>query len=200
MGDNYKRIVEANVAKLYAKLPHDLADRIGASQSEEQFTFAAFGGICRIQSQGIHLDDERQTNVIGILLSLYALHADPAHLVLEPFKAYKDFPNSMPYAGAFVSHTEQILVPHVGNLKKAQDRICQRLNGHDATTRVAGDFAWVLYPLPKIALCYIFYEADEDFPASVTCLFSSNADLFLPMDALADVGEYTSKKILTLLG
>ncbi len=105
----------------------------------------------------------------------------------------------MPYAGAFVSHTEQILVPHVGNLKMAQDRICQHLNGQNATNRVSGDFAWVIYPLPKIALCYIFYEADEDFPASVTCLFSHNADMFLPMDALADVGEYTSKKILTLL-
>jgi len=200
MEDNYTRIVEANVAKLYANLPRDLADRMGASQSTEQFTFAAFGGICRIESQGIHLDDERQTDVIGILLSLYALHADPAPCVLEPFKAYKDFPNSMPYAGAFVSHTEQLLVPHVGNLKTVQGRICQGLNGQDAANSVSGDFAWLVYPLPKIALCYIFYEADEDFPASVTCLFSHNADMFLPMDALADVGEYTSKKILALLG
>jgi hypothetical protein len=199
MEDNYKKIVEANVARLYARLPLDLADRLGASQSEEEFTFSAFGGLCRIEPHGIHLDDEHQTDVIGILLSLYALHADPALCVLEPFKAYKDFPNSMPYAGAFVSHTEQILVPHVDNLKTVQDRICQRLNGQDATTRVAGDFAWLVYPLPKIALCYIFYEADEDFPASVTCLFSNNAAMYLPMDALADVGEYTSKKILALL-
>jgi len=57
----------------------------------------------------------------------------------------------------------------------------------------------MVYPLPKIALCYIFYEADEDFPASVTCLYSNNASSFLPIDALADVGEYTSKKILTVI-
>ena len=55
------------------------------------------------------------------------------------------------------------------------------------------------YPLPKIALCYIFYEADDDFPALVTCLFSNNVNQFLPVDGLADVGEYISRKILNLI-
>jgi hypothetical protein len=64
---------------------------------------------------------------------------------------------------------------------------------------VSGDIAFRVMPLPKIALCYIFYEADEDFPASATCLFSANANDFMPMDGLADTGEYTSRKILQLL-
>jgi len=42
---------------------------------------------------------------------------------------------------------------------------------------------------------YIFYEPDDDFAASVICLYSNNALLFLPVDGLADVGEYCSKKI-----
>ena len=64
---------------------------------------------------------------------------------------------------------------------------------------VAGDFSFVLYPLPKIALCYILYLPDEEFPASVTCLFSRNALSFMPLDGLADVAEYTSKAIIQLL-
>ena len=63
----------------------------------------------------------------------------------------------------------------------------------------AGDFSLIVYPLPKIALNYIFYRADDDFPATVTCLFSHNAAAFLPTDALADTGEYTSKKILEII-
>jgi hypothetical protein len=54
-------------------------------------------------------------------------------------------------------------------------------------------------PFPKIKLYYIFYRADEDFSASATCLFSNNALSFLPVDALADTGEYTSKKIIELI-
>ncbi|MGD8834917.1 MAG: DUF3786 domain-containing protein [Desulfobacteraceae bacterium] len=45
----------------------------------------------------------------------------------------------------------------------------------------------------------MFYEADEDFPASVTCLYSHNANRFMPMDGLADVGEYTSRAVLEIV-
>ncbi|MFO7839384.1 MAG: DUF3786 domain-containing protein [Desulfosalsimonadaceae bacterium] len=85
------------------------------------------------------------------------------------------------------------------NYEKMADAIRELFSGRDAPAEVSGDFAFVLYPLPKIALCYIFYEADEEFPASVTCLFSNNAREFLPVDALADVGEHTSGKILGYL-
>jgi hypothetical protein len=48
-------------------------------------------------------------------------------------------------------------------------------------------------------LNYIFYCADDEFPAAATCLYSNNAQSFLPIDALADTGEYTSRKIIELV-
>jgi len=33
----------------------------------------------------------------------------------------------------------------------------------------------------------------------VTCLYSNNAIEFIPIDGLADVGEYTSKEIVGIL-
>jgi len=199
MSDNYAKIVKDNLERLYLKLPEDLARDLPADQSGDRFVFEAFGERCEIQPDGILLGDVPQTRVIGILISLYALHARPEPSVLEPFSAFKDLHNSMPYAGAFVSHTQQILVHHVESIIKAGNRIMEQLRGQKAPASVEGDYAFVVYPLPKIALCYIFYEADDDFPASVTCLYSNNALLFSPIDALADVGEYTSKKMLTLI-
>ena len=61
------------------------------------------------------------------------------------------------------------------------------------------NYAKIVQTNLKKLYCYILYEADEDFPAAVTCLYSSNADRFMPMDGLADVGEYTSKKIIDLV-
>ena len=75
----------------------------------------------------------------------------------------------------------------------------ETFGGEDASHTAGGDFSFVVYPLPKIALCYIFYEADDDFTASATCLYSNNADAFMPIDGLADVGEYTSKAILEII-
>jgi len=138
--------------------------------------------------------------VLGILISLYALNARPEACIPQPLKAFKEFPDSAPYAGAFATHTEQLLVPHVPEIKEAVETITRTLKGEKSPSGTGGDFSFMVYPLPKIALCYIFYEADDDFPASVTCLYSHNANQFMPIDGLADVGEYTSRKILSLIG
>jgi hypothetical protein len=199
MGDNYAKIIKDNLKRLYENFPEDLARGLPSERDGDSFLFDTFGEKCELRPDGIFLNEVQQTGVIGILISLYALHAGPEPSMLEPLKAFKDFPNSMPYAGAFVSHTQQILVPHVDKIQKARDQIMANLLGCEAPASVKGDFSFIVYPLPKIALCYIFYEADDDFSASVTCLYSNNALSFLPIDALADVGEYTSRKIIGLI-
>ena len=197
--DNYARLAKDNLDRLYATLPGDLQSNLPAEKNGMAFTFTAFGRSCVISPGKILLDGAEPSGVIGILLSLYALHTVPEVPVLEPLRAFKEFPDSAPYVGAFASHTELNLVPAVDQIKAKTDRIIERLDGQPAPASVSGDFAFVVRPLPKIFLCYIFYEADEDFPPSVTCLFSCNANRFMPMDGLADVGEYTSKTILDLI-
>jgi uncharacterized protein DUF3786 len=197
--DNYAKIAKENLDRLYADLPEDLAHNLPGKQNGNRFVFNAFGETCVVDPSGISLGDEKHSSIFNILISLYALNARSDTCVLAPLKAFKEFENSMPYVGAFTTHTEQLLVPHVHKIKAAIQKIKGSLNGKDAPVDAGGDFAFVLFPLPKIALCYIFYEADDDFPASVTCLYSHNASLFLPVDGLADVGEYTSKKMLTLI-
>jgi len=199
MTDNYTKIVEDNLDKLYCNLPQDLSKNLPGKQEGERFVFDAFGEKCMIEPKGITLGDKEHSSVFGILISLYALNACSDMCIPEPFKAFKEFPDSMPYAGAFTTHTEQLLVPYVAKIKESVQIITKMLKGEDSPAGTGGDFSFIVYPLPKIALCYIFYGADEDFPASVTCLYSNNANLFLPIDGLADVGEYCSKTILELI-
>jgi len=197
--DNYARLAKENLQRLYKNLPKDLENNLPAEKNGSVFTFTAFGRTCAITPDGISLDGAEPPGVIGILLSLYALHAVSDAPVIEPLRAFKEFPDSAPYVGAFASHTEQILVPAVEPIKTRTDIVVEKLDGRPAPASVSSDFAFVVRPLPKIYLCYIFYEADEDFPPSVTCLYSANANRFMPMDGLADVGEYSSKTILELV-
>ncbi|MCF8113118.1 MAG: DUF3786 domain-containing protein [Desulfotignum sp.] len=199
MPDNYEKIVQDNLKKLYDPLPPDLDQRLGTNREGNRFLFDAFGQPCTIGPDRITLGMETAPSILGILISLYALHAGTEICVPSPFRAFKEFDDSMPYAGAFATHTEQVLVPHVMSVKNNLEKIFFALKGENPPADTPGDIAFVVYPLPKIALCYILYEADEDFPAAVTCLYSSNADRFMPMDGLADVGEYTSKKIIDLV-
>jgi hypothetical protein len=87
----------------------------------------------------------------------------------------------------------------VAQIEQHLERIAVEIGGKPDPPGVSGDFSILLFPLPKIALGYVFYRADDDFPASVTCLFSANAPVHLPTDALADVGEYTSREILRII-
>ena len=195
----YEEIIKKNLRRLYRQFPEDLAEKIPASREDDGFLFRAFGESCRITSEGIKLGDNAETGPLGIVISLYTLHIDTVSCQLTPFKAFREMPDSMPYVGAFASHTESALVNHIDRIERKADRIAHQFNGSREAYKDAGDFSFIVYPLPKIALNYIFYRADDEFPAAVTCLFSHNADAFLPTDALADTGEYTSKKILDIL-
>jgi len=199
MKDNYEKIVQDNLERLYDNLPEDLARDLPGEQEGDRFIFDAFGEKCFIEPQGITIGEEAYSSVLGVLISLYAVNVRSDKCIPAPFRAFKEFPDSMPYAGAFATHTEQLLVPYVSKIRKAILPIIETLKGEESPEGTGGDFSFIVYPLPKIALCYIFYEADEEFSASVTCLYSNNARLFLPLDALADVGEYTSRKIIKLI-
>lgn len=198
MAGNYSIIIRENLARFFEKLTDDLPDRTGGQIKDNMIYFNAFGDQCRITPDVIYLGDEVQEGPLGIILSLYLLHARKERMTLEPFKAFKEFPDSMPYTGAFVTHTESILAPYVERIESSKARIDQKFNVEIPSKNV-GDFSFIVPALPKISLCYIFYRADEDFPASATCLYSNNANYFMPMDGLADIGEYMSKKIISCL-
>ncbi|MDH3956889.1 MAG: hypothetical protein OET81_09365, partial [Desulfobacteraceae bacterium] len=92
MSNNYAKIVQDNLEKLFENIPTDLADALPAQQNGDAFLFEAFGETCEIRSDGIYLGEVQQAGVIGILISLYALNAKPETCLIEPLKAFKDFP------------------------------------------------------------------------------------------------------------
>lgn len=199
---NYRKLTLMNLDKLYLDLPTDLGDRLGAECEGTDFTFPAFGRTCRLHPDGLSLDGEEEDGPMGIILSLYALHAEPGRPADGSVTAFREFRDSAPYVGAFKTHTENILIPFVESIETARQEIMETLNGvpDPPDLGVSCDFSFTVTPLPKIRLTYLFYLPDEGFPASATCLYSENAGDFLPIDALADVGEYTSRRILEIIG
>lgn len=196
VGTRYEHLIRQHIVQLYARPKDDLEVRLGARASGNALHFRAFGEPCSIGPEGITLSGTPESGPRGLIVSLYALHAGPQPLVYQPFKAFRDLPNSMPYQGAFTANSERVLVPHVGVIRKNVEELILIFDGREGPPDLGGDFSLTLHPLPKIALAYIFYEGDEEFPPSATCLFSANALSFLPLDGLADVAEHTSREIL----
>ena len=200
MASNYEKITDENLAAFFSSMSsRKVEESLGAALEGDALLFSAFGATCTLSPRGIELGGEKLTDPRALLISLYAAHAAPEPLELEPLRAFKDLPGSMPYQGAFSANSERVLVPHVPAIRENAEAIKAAFGSMDPPGETGGDFCFVLKSLPKIALCYIFYLPDEEFPASATCLFSSNALSFMPLDGLADVAEYTSRKILRLI-
>ena len=199
MANAYKEIINENLKKALENIDN-LERNIPGEREDNSLVFRAFGKRCRITYEGIFLDGIKEEGPQGIIISLYLMHIKADEPILEPFRAFRDFQGSMPYHGAFSTHTEAVLIPHTIEIESNKEKIEREFNGDKERGNFReGDFSLLLFPLPKIALFYVFYHADEEFGASVKCLFSNNADQFLPLDALADLGEWTSKRILELI-
>lgn len=200
METQYARLIRENLGRFFDKGCAGAEARLGASLEGDTWRLRAFGKDCLVSRDGVTLGGASCEDPRGLIVSLYALHAGEGEKVLRPFRAFKDLPGSMPYQGAFHANTERLLIPHVPALLARDAPLMEAFSGGPLEEAHRADGGFLLQPLPKIALAYLFYLPDEDFPASVTCLFSQNARDFLPLDALADVGEYTSRALMALLG
>ncbi|MDJ0720502.1 MAG: DUF3786 domain-containing protein [Desulfobacterales bacterium] len=196
---NYDAIIQANLQAAFELGKTELAARLEAEYAAGTLAFRAFGTTCHVDRSGVRLQGAVDRGARGVIISLLARHAQREACIAEPWRAFRELPDSMPYVGAFRAHAELPLVTHVEALVAAAAETAVRLGGGVAARPVSGDCGLTLEPLPKIRLCYLLYRPDEDFPANATCLFSANADRFLPTDALADVGEYTTRAMIDAL-
>jgi hypothetical protein len=199
MRENFLEIQKEYLQKVWLRQLKELEEFLPARHEGTCYCFQAFGEPCELHPQEIMLGGKQLTGPEGILIALYALHVQKEVPQLHPLKSFKQFPGGMGYQGAFVTNAEKILHPYVPAIQQHQQELIDRFSGHTNPDARRCDFSFTLYPLPRVALYYIFNLPDEEFPATATCLFPSNASHFLPVAGLADVAEYTAKKIIELL-
>ena len=199
MNKNFLKIQKDYLQQAWSRQTKELETAIPACWQRGCFHFHAFGEPCELHPTEIILGGQSLTGPEGILIDMYASHVPNEEIQLHPLKSFKELPESMPYQGAFSIHAEKVLTPYVPIMKENQQGLVERFSGTINQDAPSGDFSFTLYPLPRVALYYIFYLPDEEFSASVTCLFPANVNLFLPVAGLADVAEYTAKKIIELI-
>jgi hypothetical protein len=195
----YLQIRNDYLAQAWARSKEELATCLPAEIVHDCLHFQAFAEPCNLTPTDILLSGKSAAGPEGLLIAMYASGVPALPCKLEPLKSFKELPKSMPYQAAFAARAELVLVPQVIKIRAHRDRIASKFSGQINHQPVSGDFSFTLWPLPRIPLYYIFNLPDEEFPALVTCLFASNAPLFLPIDGLADVAEYTGKRLIKFL-
>ncbi|MBW1975703.1 MAG: DUF3786 domain-containing protein [Deltaproteobacteria bacterium] len=196
--ENYFEISLHYLSRALARDLEELAAALPGRKHEDKVVFKAFASECRLAPEGITLDGKLETGPKSIIISMYALNvpSEPWASV-QKWISFRELPNTMPYWGAFRANAEEILIPHVHRIRDSLDSIVSKLDGY-ITNNTPGDVAVVVFPLPKVPLLYIFYLADDEFPAEAKCLFPAGVDSFMPSDVLADLAEHTSRLLIEL--
>ena len=190
--------IEPNIEALFKNLPHNLELLLPGQRDENGFRLKALGEICLIRPEGVEVGTRRETGKKAQLVMMYALNASQEPCHPTSFKAFRELPDSKPHLDHFSVNTEQSLIPFITRIEQFLEPIFRALDGELCSDIESEDLSIIVRPLPKIKLCYKFYLADNELPASATCLFSNNAMSFLPIDALAELGKFTSNKIIAL--
>ena len=187
MTTTYEKLITENLSGLFEKRPPDLETRppnletrLGASKSGAGFSLQAFGETAWFDHEQVRFSGKKNVDPKGLLVALYATHAGLENIQIEPLKAFKDFPGSMPYHGAFSANSERVLIPHVNKIREKQAEI---ISAFDGEAIKSGDFSMLLYPFPKIAVCTIFYLEDEEFPRRPPAFFHPTPSISCPWTA-----------------
>lgn len=186
--DDFKAAREQAVASLMQQHPATIAQRSGfVFTAEQQFQIPFLGRTFHLSYPDFHfIAADAQTHPPAelplqeqVLLLHYLLAEGPP--TATEWIAYRDIPGASFYHDVFVKRaTAPLQQMFAANLPTFQ-RVATQLGGQACDT---GDACYIFQVLPRLALQFIIWQADDDFAAEASILFSANAKvLLLPEDA-----------------
>jgi hypothetical protein len=107
--------------------------------------------------------------------------------------SFSELSDAQFYNAAFQGYTSRKLLQYFqNNCQDFADR-CVELGGEKTSF---GDGAFRFQILPRVALLAVYWQGDEDFPASYKILFEDIVDQHLPTDGCAILGSMLTGKLI----
>ena len=139
MSQAYLQIRNDYLAKAWARSKAELAAGLPAESDHDGLHFRAFGEDCTLTPADILLSGRSAAGPEGLLIAMYASGVPDLPVQLQPLKAFKELPHSMPYQAAFAANAEQILVPRVTKLQAHRDRLVSMFSGQFNADALSGE-------------------------------------------------------------
>lgn len=186
------------------KDPKEMAERAGgeyesASCANSLITLRLLGQEYTLvhPDGGIESPDHHQAGLVAhVLLLHYLIYASGKPLSNE-LSSYKDIPGGDKYFSVFKKRVEMPLLNTYGDNPEGFEKACERSGGLEVPM---GDLAYQFQAFPNIPVTYIYWNGDEEFPASVQVLFDSSIKDYLPLEDIVFLSEMLSWKLAKFKG
>jgi len=134
-----------------------------------------------------------QANPLEQAFLLYYLSTADGAPLTGKWISFSELQDGRFYIQAFQGYTGQELVRAFDDDRFAFEQAAQALGG---ISHPLGDAAYIFQALPNAPLLAVYWQGDEDFPASCQILFDAAANHYLPTDAYAILGSFLTRMLI----
>lgn len=194
---NYEKVF-AYFQEQFRKLDlEEVAGRLGLMLTDETLEVPWFQDICQIcRETGEMRLGEKEMEVHDRLIIMHHLcFSKPGALHSEKWIPFRDVKEAACFELAYVRSAIQPMVERFSGKTEELRRACEVLGG---SPMKYGDVSYRIPIFPNISLIYIFYDQDEEFPASLNILFESTITSWTHPESVPVLAEETSARLLAI--
>jgi hypothetical protein len=179
----------------YDAVFEDLLLWFRANRTEGPQSVLFYGKHAEVREDGIYCGNAGLGSIGGILVLRYLIESGTPPCTGEwvPYRAFRD---GATFASHLKTYVEDVVAKEFAGRKEILASRIAEIGGKPVDFASRPDFAMVLDPFPGIPVLCLFWDADEEFPASFQFLFDSSAPQHLDLESLAVLLHYTAMKLL----
>ena len=143
---------------------------------------------------------DQELPVVNQALILYYFITADGTKPENQWVSFGDLPSGRFYNQAFQGYTGAELARHFQNDFLRFESAARQSNGQQPApdASLPGDRAFTFQTLPRLAVLVVYWQGDEDFPASAQVLFQNTVPHYLPTDVCAFVGSALTRRLIKL--
>jgi len=173
-----------------------LVEHLGVTEADGGITVPLFDGAIIITKDAIlNQRGNAPSHSVGVLACQYLLLCPDRLSDDTTLCTFKDFRDAAPYVGGFRNTVEGPIADTFAGRVDRIEAACRELGGRPFDTDVSCQLAFRFQALPRIPVCLLFHDADDEFSAQCTLLFQRNAAAHLDMECLAMVGGILAHRL-----
>ena len=185
---------------LLSSNPHQLAEltntTIRAEKDVSHFEFLYWGKPVVMSNQDFLARDPESTHPLPPIhqaMILYYFYSSKGSPGPGKWISFSELADGQFYNAAFQGYTSKKLLQHFqedyeGFEKNNLDLCAEKVD--------FGDGAFKHQILPQVAILFVYWKGDDEFPPSYKILFEDIVDYHLPTDALAILGSMLTGKLV----
>ena len=191
--DNYEKVALHWAGELAKQDLAARAARLGLTWDGSAVEIPFLGRPYRASGTGIEAVDPESDEGKGpdffvkIIAACYLLQAEAG----EPtgaWTSYRELPGGTFFNAFLEANVEGRVAQVFDRNLETLDRCAAALGGEPHEGLGTGDRCYRFTALPKVPVLLVFWDGDEEFPASARILFDESAPRFIDMECLAALG------------